>query len=280
MALCPPRYEKMKIQEIFQLLISVGKVIEDGSELPNLLINSLKPHSQINLLPHEKAISEINSFTNKELILLLKGLTYVEGKLEWPGGSVAVSKPIFDVLCTREIGVEQVNELSDWIIDNSGNFFNQVRRVHESNLRGYYDSDSEYKKAIKRKNEASACAQRKQEEQRKRSRKEADDQRGKREASRFASHQHRNTPDRAELVSQINDMPVHDQLATIAEDDVHAPNFYPTKCASSASVEIIESLPSNIKEKLVLKLKGRQRGPWGGFKKRLLSVFKPGNDHR
>lgn len=82
----------MKNQEILQLLINVGKSIEYNSEPSKFLISSLRPHSRINGLPHDMVIDEIKSITNAELILLLKGLTYIERELKWPGGSVAVSK--------------------------------------------------------------------------------------------------------------------------------------------------------------------------------------------
>ena len=150
--------------------------------------------------------------------------------------------------------VDQVIELADWITNNTGNPFNQIGRLHKSDLRGFYDSDSEYQNAIKRKNEALARARRKEEEQRRRFEKEADDQRQIRKASRFASHRDRNTPVRAELILKFDDLLVRDQLAVIAGDNVHAPNFYPTKCASSATVVDIVTLPYVVKKNLVLKL--------------------------
>ena len=270
----------MNNQEIFQILISVGRSLESGSEPSEYLVNSLNLYSRVNLLPHDMIKTEIDSFTNTELISLLKGLTYVEKKLKWAGGSVAVSKPIYDVLCARDSDVERVRALVDWITVNTGNFFNQIRWIHESYLRGHYSSDAEYQIAIKKKEEARARTQRIKDEAREKTEKEAEDQRGIRKTRKFAGHRDRCTPIRAEIISKLNNLQIQDQLIMIAEQDVYAPTFFPTKCASSARIDEIESLPDKIKEQLALKLKGKQRGPWRGFKKRLLSVYEPTNDHR
>jgi hypothetical protein len=221
----------MRNQEIFQMLIAVGKCIEENSEPSKALIDSLAPHSRVSSRSR-LTNSEFCSFTNVELILLLKGLVYAERELDgWWCGSVSSVKAVIDAL--------------------------QYQRAMDA---------------------ARAWGQR--DEHRKQREKDAEGERQLRKARRLASHRDRNSPVRPEIISKLSNMNIHDQLAMIAEDDTYAPNFFPGKCASSARIEEIESLSANIKEKLVLKLKGKQRGPWGGFKKRLLLVYEPTNDHR
>ena len=52
-------------------------------------------------------------------------------------------------------------------------------------------------------------------------------------------------------------------------------NFLPTKCADSESREIIEKLDYELRCRLARKMYGKHRGPWGKFKKRLLSTLPP-----
>lgn len=100
-------------------------------------------------------------------------------------------------------------------------------------------------------------------------------QRPKREEKRLYSAQRRSGPERENLIQKLSKMSIRDQLIYISKDDIYAPNFYPTKCAASADISLIESLPEETKHTLVLKLKGKHRGPWGAFKKRLLTVYGP-----
>jgi hypothetical protein len=263
----------MRNQEIFQMLIAVGKCIEENSEPSKALIDSLAPHSRVSSRSR-LTNSEFCSFTNVELILLLKGLVYAERELDgWWCGSVSSVKAVIDALQTRDIDIEQFNELADWFFHNSKGWYAMGRRY--KNPRDRYGSDAEYQRAM---DAARAWGQR--DEHRKQREKDAEGERQLRKARRLASHRDRNSPVRPEIISKLSNMNIHDQLAMIAEDDTYAPNFFPGKCASSARIEEIESLSANIKEKLVLKLKGKQRGPWGGFKKRLLLVYEPTNDHR
>ena len=77
------------------------------------------------------------------------------------------------------------------------------------------------------------------------------------------------------MIQELNGMSIRDQLVQIAEDDTNAPTYYPTKCADSADLSVIESLKPETQLALAMKLKGKHRGPWGAFKKRLLLVCGP-----
>jgi hypothetical protein len=80
------------------------------------------------------------------------------------------------------------------------------------------------------------------------------------------------------MIQELNGMSIRDQLVQIAEDDTNAPTYYPTKCADSADLSVIESLKPETQLALAMKLKGKHRGPWGAFKKRLLLVCGPISD--
>jgi len=270
----------MTNQDPIQKLITVGRSIENNAEPSGSLIRSLEPYSHINTLSPDEAVNVSTNLANDELISLLLGITYVERELEWPGGSVAVTNHLFPLLLTRDIAIEQINNTADWIIKNTDNNFLRVYPVHESDARSYYDSDSKYREAMERQEAALQRLAREEAAELKRTEIEAEKQRQKRKLRRLTGNNHRNSPIRTELINKLNLMPVHDQIVMIAKDDIHAPNFYPTRCADSASMEIIESLSNEVKQILVLKLKGRHRGPWGVFKKRLLSVYDPASNHK
>ena len=82
------------------------------------------------------------------------------------------------------------------------------------------------------------------------------------------------------MIESLNKLPILEQLKVVAEDQVHVPNFYPTKIADSATIEVISNLGLDHRMKLVRLLKGKQKGPWGKFKKRLLSITEHDWDKR
>jgi len=64
-------------------------------------------------------------------------------------------------------------------------------------------------------------------------------------------------------------------MEIIASDLVHAINFYPTSWADAADTQLIRDLSPSVRIALLTKLKGKQRGPWAKFKKRLWGVESP-----
>lgn len=112
----------MNIKEIFELLICIGSNIERNMTPSEQSVSSLKPYRQINLIKRDYIIAA-HSLSDLELIALLKGLTYVEGKLNWSGGSVATGKYLFGCLIQRNLKAETIDEISNWLLCNSHNHF-------------------------------------------------------------------------------------------------------------------------------------------------------------
>ncbi|MBU2521184.1 MAG: hypothetical protein KKD50_03025 [Proteobacteria bacterium] len=255
----------MTNQEIIKHLISVGQDIANGATLPDL--SSLKRCDHINRMGTETWKSEAAHLTNAELISLLIGITYVERELKWEGGSGASAIWLFYLLLARDITIEQIDETAAWIIENTRNTYIPFGTIVTLGARNY----SEYKKLSQERN---VLIQHERERDREIER-QAEKQRQKREEKRLYSAQRRSEPERENLIQKLSKMSIRDQLIYISKDDIYAPNFYPTKCAASADISLIESLPEETKHTLVLKLKGKHRGPWGAFKKRLLTVYWP-----
>ncbi|MDF1690674.1 MAG: hypothetical protein P1U35_13815 [Cycloclasticus sp.] len=81
---------------------------------------------------------------------------------------------------------------------------------------------------------------------------------------------------RSQRIEGLSGLTIDEQLEMIVNDTEFPPQFYPTNIAMSSSQEIIENLPYGLRIELARRLKGKRRGPWGGFKKRLL--FSLGKD--
>ncbi len=255
----------MNNQEIINLLISIGEKITADLVIPDL--STLMGHGHINCMGPNNWADEVSCLTDKKLIHLLKGITYVERELKWDGGSVAGGVWLFSILLRRNISIDEIDEIAGWVLENTNNTYNPfgtVITLGAKNYTEYKAYSAERNKSILRELERDLEIE-----------KNAKIQRAIRKKIRMHGAQRRNRAEREKLIIDFNHMPVREQLIVIAKDVTYAPNFYPTKCADSAGIDIIKSLPEEIMNILAIKMKGKYRGPWGAFKKRLLSVCDP-----
>jgi len=246
----------MNIQDIFKLLICVGNDIENGITPSEHIIDSLKPFAQINMVK-ESYLAYARGLTDLKLIALLKGLTYVERKLGWAGGSVATCKYLFGVILSRGLDSEKHNEITNWVLCNSSNTFWSPQG---SDFFLHYATPS-YAESTRIETETKI------------------EEREIQKKKHAHIHQCRKEPGRLELIQKLNNMPVTEQLEMISCDDVYPPNFYPTRCAKLANIRVIESLSPETRHALILRMKGKFKGPWGKFKKRLASVYGEAESH-
>lgn len=85
-----------------------------------------------------------------------------------------------------------------------------------------------------------------------------------------AGDEFRKSAVRSERIERLSGLTIDKQLEMIVNDTEFPPQFYPTNIAISSPQEIIDNLPYDSRIELARRLKGNRRGPWGGFKKRLL----------
>jgi len=255
----------MDDQEIRDKLISIGHAIEINGDISNNLINSLKPYSRANLSVW-LTVGRIGELTNQELIELLKGLVLLEKKCNWLGGSVASTKYLQQTILFRGIDKDKAIEVFSWVVQNTVNShaYYMAKDILQSQTRSedlnqwtcsggaQSQATDEHLQSIHKK----AVAQRK-----------------KRKQIRKYMHKRRSTHIRTELINRLDKLSVRDQLILISHDNVYLPNFYPTIYAASANINIIKALPDETKRALILKMKGKFRGPWGRFKKRLILAY-------
>jgi len=260
----------MDDQEIMDKLISIGHTIEINGDISDDLINSLKPYRHVNLSVW-LTFGRIKKLTKQELVELLKGLVLFEKRCDWSAGSVASTKYLQPIILSLGIDEDKVLEVFSWVVQNTDN-------DHAS----YMAKDILKAKTYSGYLNLCACRDAQSQATAKHVHsihKKAVAQRKKRKQIRKYMHKRRSTHIRTELINRLDKMPVHDQLILISHDDVYLPNFYPTKYAASANINIIKALPDETKRALILKMKGKFRGPWGKFKKRLILAYGEEDSH-
>ncbi len=85
---------------------------------------------------------------------------------------------------------------------------------------------------------------------------------------------YRNTLIHEKHIEKLKTLSVTEKLHQIANDDKYSVGFYPGSIAHEATYDVIAGLDENVKLMILAKLKGKNRGPWGRFKKRLLNSFR------
>lgn len=257
----------MTNREIIDLLISMGHDIEaHGMPAADVLL-SLRPASHINRLGKDEWKAEASALTNSELVALMKGLTYAESELKWLGGSAAGPIWLFSILLSRDVTRDLIDRTAAWITRNTKNPYSPFGTIVSLGAQDY----SEFQRRSRERGELIGQEVRRDEEITQWARIEREE----RKVRRQRAERDRRSAKRAEMLDRFNGMSIREQLIEIAKDRKYPPRFYPTKCADSVDDEILIKLPRDVLDALVIKLKGKQRGPWGKFKKRLLAVVGP-----
>ena len=77
---------------------------------------------------------------------------------------------------------------------------------------------------------------------------------------------------RNKIIQQLESLPLTSRLEHLASDSKYTVNFYPTNWGHEADIQTLQNLPKNTRIELLKKMKGKQKGPWGLFKKRLVAI--------
>src|SRR5690606_14143362 len=105
-------------------LVKIGRNIRHN-DLPGVeIVSRFSGYGSINIagdLFWEKNCSDLS---DDDLISLIYGVSYLETLHRWVGGSVASCIFIFRLLIKRNISIEVIDNVSEWIISNSRNSYN------------------------------------------------------------------------------------------------------------------------------------------------------------
>ena len=248
-------------KEVVEILIKIGRSPELTTKTRKLL-KAIKPHDAIDRLGWDEWDDVTQPMTTDDLVALIKGLTVAEKYHKWSGGSVSAVIWTFRELERRDHDLSE--QLADWILPRTDNPYAPFGSQNHGATSYREFTEIECLQGMMR-----AAG----EKERILAEKEAREQRAVRKKQRHRSTQHRNSGIREKMIQDLRELPVEEQLEQIAADTRYSVTFYPTLCAGQARQEILESLDGEIRLKLLEKMKGKHRGSWGKFKKRLLATF-------
>jgi hypothetical protein len=246
-------------------LVKIGHLSQEVSSLPDIqyLLETLKPQGH-RIRCHS---IEWNKITDKlpinDIIGLAKGLTIMESNFDdWFNGSVS---PIIWIFRTVQGKNERMgNDLVDWILPRTRNPYVPFgsQNYGARSLAEYHQKNLLHKEMIRR-----GIADIKDNEEKTKRDREI------RRSQRLISAEDRVTGKRKLFLNELNQMNITDQLIRLSEDNKYSAKYYPTRCVRRANRKVIESLDDKTRLAILAKLKGKHRGPWGKFKRRLVETF-------
>lgn len=200
--------------------------------------------------------------SDTDLISLIKGMIAAETVFKWGGGSAASGIWLFEILVSRGLSTTKLDEVAAWVVEHRWNDYVPfgTNSYHKAKtLTDFIDQRERHQRRAGCNLAIEA------------SRAEASSgYRVWQMRARETSVQQRLSKKRKSLIVEMQALPLPERLKVVAADRQFHVTFYPTSWADSATEEAICSLDIDIRLTLARKLLGKHRGPWGGFKKRLL----------
>lgn len=248
----------MLTTDLVQKIISAGKV---SAGQPEYLaeIKKLRPLGWINQLGPDDWKQATAALEAEDLFPLIRGLTLGERHHRWPGGSASAVIWVFRELERRSPALAEA--AADWVLANTSNPYLPFG-FQNRGARSLAEYRKEEELRAQRRAAQHECEVRAARERETRSR------------QRQTAASLRRSALRTNIIKAFDKIPLMEQLEMIASDPLYPINFYPTRCANAGSLQVIVSLPKETRLVLLKKLKGRHKGPWGKFKKRLLEIEK------
>ncbi|MCG3775033.1 MAG: hypothetical protein JW395_1861 [Nitrospira sp.] len=249
-----------------QTFIAIGQHDADDSELDSL-VACVARLDRVNRLHWSSWNAVTDRMSNDDVLALFRGLIIVEKRLRWTGGSVSAAIWVFRALSDRND--PRTDSIADWALENSDNPW-----VPFGSSRGRARSLAEYRTQCLEKGERRAknLAIATQADQ------AAAEWRSTRGPQRTLAAQQRRSPVRLSFLEQLSSLPIPAQLDQLARDVQYPVEWYPVSLAAAATTDSLANLTHAIRLLLIQKLKGRRRGPWATFKRRLREVSAVGND--
>mgnify|MGYP005850541575 CR=1 FL=1 len=254
-------------EKIRDTLIEIGQVARAGKEPRATDMGTLRRHDSINRQRSEFWKNATADLTDEEVGSLTCGLTYVEAQLRWLGGSASGVIWLFQHLVDRGASVALLNNISSWIIERTKNPYNPFGTQVSLGARNYseYQSLSSSRTVEIRKLIESDSGLEEQ----------ARAERQLRQKMAAAGAEARNTGARRQIIESLETLTLTEKLVKISCHPNFPPQFFPTSIADAATQEVIDSLPREVQVELARRLKGKRKGPWVSFRKRLIRLLGP-----
>lgn len=249
----------MLSKELLSMLLSLGWQPNVYTEEATIALRTLRAHHEINCRWNLNAWQLITrNMQVEEVIALIRGIIRAERESGWGGGSVSAVIWVFRILQRRF--PSRSDEVADWVLANTRNEYLPFggQNFGARSLAAYREANEHYAENKRLK----LLVQKAQDEKTIQERVVFMEQRNRAIALRRSEVRQR-------IILECNEVSTRAQLVRIATDPLYPTNFYSTRCASAANENIIASLSKETILALLVKLKGRQRGPWLKLKKRL-----------
>lgn len=254
-------------EKLRDTLIAIGQAARAGEEPRVADMESLRRHDSINRQRSEFWKNATVGLTDEEVASLTCGLTYVEAELRWPGGSVSGVVWLFQALVARGASIALLDDVSGWTIERTRNPYNPFGTQVSLGAKNYSDYQSlsssravEIRKCIE---SDSGLEER------------AEAERQLRRGMAAAGAEARNSGVRIQIIESLEGLTLAEKLVKISCHPTFPPQFFPTSIADAATQEFIDSLPREVQVELARRLKGKRKGPWASFRKRLTQSLGP-----
>jgi len=247
--------------QIINILIAAGTSELAKKGIITREILDLKLYGNINTKGPKFWEDILPALSDEELFSIVRSTVLAEKEHKWSGGSAASVIYIFREVQQRTRMFTE--EVADWVLANTNNHYLPFGfNNHEArSLEDYWRISAKLFEA-KRIRDLQLSEEL---------------SRAKRDREILAERRTRtarlrNTPERAHDLQVLGRLPLAEQLEYIAKDPLYSPNYYSTRSAYNATHEVLASLSKEIRQSLLRKLKGKQKGAWGKVKKRLLVI--------
>lgn len=238
------------------LLIALGKIGDASLPAARILLEAISRHEAINSEHHATWYAACESLPLVEHEELVMGLVIAEEHHGWIGGSVAAAIWAFRSFADKH--PDHSDALASWCLSRTSNCYVPFG----TNNHGAKTIE-EYRASEKRRNgrQAEIAELEKVSRQMRQLRRE--------QVLRATADRHGHV--RESFLDALCERSLEEQIALAAYDSEYPINWYPTSIAGACRGDVLATMDPGIKAALVLRLKGKQHGPWLALKKRIRS---------
>lgn len=248
--------------KLISLLIDFGLRPSEGKRMRDDVEKNANAFKSITSLHWSDWDGTTRLMPDADVIALFRGIILVEQMLGWSQGSVDASIWVFREIHRRNVTCK--DEIADWALANTNNpyipFGTQNFGAHS--LAEYWRRSEEHQRSIKQGLEEVSESERRAQKEREKT---------AQQCRHAAELRHGHVRD--QFLKSLETLSINEQLQLLANDTEFPIQWYPTRLACAANAQIINRLDHSLRMTLLAKLKGRHRGPWGNFKRRLRSSF-------
>lgn len=243
-------------------LLEIGRRYKDCEDMIRPLLKQVSTFDEVNRLHWSEWDSVTRLMGTPDVLALFRGLVLTEKRLRWSGGSVAGAIWVFRELDHRDSSLGSA--AADWALENSDNPWVPFG---SDNLGARSSAEYRDRKAARQLQIQASLAAIAESERR------AAEWRSRVREQRMRAAELRRSPDRAAFLKELSALPIPAQLKRLSCDQEFPVEWYPVRLVGAATTQILLELDQNVRLALLDKLKGRHRGPWSTFKRRLRESF-------